>query len=142
MNAKHVDIRILENTISIEECRSFVKSDLVGGEVLFVGTVRSNTKGKNVVRLEFESYQPMAIVEMEKICAQIFDQWPILKIAIHHRIGVLEIGEIAVCISVSGAHRKEAFAACQYAIDTLKETVPIWKKEVFEDGDVWVAAHP
>lgn len=84
----------------------------------------------------------MAILEMQKIADLICSKWPIHKIAIHHRLGVLDIGEIAVIIAVSSSHRKAAFEACEFAIDTLKKTVPIWKKEVFEDGDIWVAAHP
>ena len=84
----------------------------------------------------------MAIKEMEKIGQRASEKWPVQAIAIHHREGVLQIGEIAVVIAVACPHRKNAFAACQFAIDTLKETVPIWKKEIFEDGEVWVAAHP
>ena len=71
-----------------------------------------------------------------------FEKWPVHKVLIHHRTGVLEVGEIPVIIAVSAAHRAAAFEACQFAIDTLKETVPIWKKEIFQDGEVWVAAHP
>jgi molybdopterin synthase catalytic subunit len=95
-----------------------------------------------VVRLEFEAYAPMAVREMQKIAEQAFGRWPLLRMAIHHRTGVLPIGDIAVVIAVSAAHRGPAFDACQYAIDTLKQTVPIWKKEIFEDGEVWVSAHP
>ena len=113
-----------------------------GGIDVFIGTVRNSTKGKPVVRLEFEAYETMAIKEMEKIAGQAFAKWPLQKIAIHHRTGVLHIGEIPVVIAVSAAHRDAAFDACRYIIDTLKQTVPIWKKELFEDGEVWVAAHP
>jgi molybdopterin synthase catalytic subunit len=113
-----------------------------GGIDIFIGTVRDMTKGKTVVRLEFEAYNQMAIKEMEKIAQQAFDSWPVQKILIHHRTGVLAVGEIPVIIAVSAAHRAAAFEACRYIIDTLKEAVPIWKKEVFEDGEVWVAAHP
>ncbi len=84
----------------------------------------------------------MAIKEMKKIAVQAIEKWSLNKAVIHHRVGVLGIGEVPVIIAVSSPHRKEAFAACQYCIDTLKETVPIWKKEIFEDGQVWVAAHP
>ena len=84
----------------------------------------------------------MALSEMKKIALQMQEQWPTEKISIHHRVGNLGIRDIAVIIAVSTPHRKAAFAACEFAIDTLKETVPIWKKEIFEDGEVWVAAHP
>ncbi len=113
-----------------------------GGIDVFIGTVRDVTKGKTVMRLEFEAYKNMAIKEMEKIAEQTFEKWPVQKILIHHRVGVLQIGEIPVIIAVSAAHRDAAFEACRYLIDTLKQTVPMWKKEIFEDGDVWVAAHP
>jgi molybdopterin synthase catalytic subunit len=109
---------------------------------VFIGTVRDNTQGKTVLRLDFEAYAPMAISEMQKIADQVKARWPAEKVAFHHRVGTLELGEIAVIIAVSTPHRKASFEACQYAIDTLKETVPIWKKEIFEDGEVWVAAHP
>ena len=137
-----IDIQLLENELSTENCTNWVCSDEVGGVVVFVGTVRNQTKGKRVLKLEFEAYKPMAIAEMKKIAEQAIAKWPVLKIAIHHRVGVLNIGEIPVIIAVSCAHRNAAFEACQFAIDTLKETVPIWKKEFFEDGEVWVAAHP
>jgi molybdopterin synthase catalytic subunit len=84
----------------------------------------------------------MALSEMQKIAHYCQQHWPVLNIVIHHRTGILKIGEIPVIIAVSAAHRAAAFDACRYIIDTLKQTVPIWKKEVFEDGAVWVAAHP
>jgi len=113
-----------------------------GGIDVFIGTVRDATKGKNVMRLEFEAYREMALKEMDKIAQQALSKWPVQKILIHHRTGVLQIGEIPVIIAVSAAHRDAAFEACRYIIDTLKQTVPIWKKEIFEDGEEWVAAHP
>lgn len=117
-------------------------SPQAGGIDVFIGTVRNATKGKTVLKLEFESYQEMAIKQMEKIAEQAFNKWPVQKILIHHRTGVLQVGEIPVIIAVAAAHRDAAFDACRYIIDTLKQTVPIWKKEFFEDGEVWVAAHP
>ena len=113
-----------------------------GGIDVFIGTIRNVTKGKKVIKLEFEAYEPMAIAEMEKIAKQAFEKWPVQKVLIHHRTGVLEVGEVPVLIAVSAAHRAAAFDACRFIIDTLKQTVPIWKKEIFEDGEVWVAAHP
>ena len=109
---------------------------------LFWQSVRNVTNGKTVFRLEFEAYEKMAVSEMGKIAEKAFMQWPVKKILVHHRTGVLQIGEIPVIIAVSAAHRDTAFEACRYIIDTLKQTVPIWKKEIFEDGEVWVAAHP
>lgn len=113
-----------------------------GGIDVFIGTVRDATKGKAVVRLEFEAYESMAIAEMEKIAQKAFEKWPVQKVLVHHRTGALDVGEVPVIIAVSAAHRSAAFEACRYIIDTLKQTVPIWKKEIFKDGEVWVAAHP
>jgi molybdopterin synthase catalytic subunit len=137
-----IDIQLKAEALEVEACYERVASPNVGGIALFVGTVRNQTKGKAVLRLEFEAYEPMAINEMKKIAQTAQDRWQTEHIAIHHRVGNLQIGEIAVIIAVATPHRKAAFEACQYAIDTLKETVPIWKKEIFEDGEVWVAAHP
>ncbi len=137
-----IEIQLLEEALCVDACQQFVTNEEVGGSTLFIGTVRNQTQGKKVLRLDFEAYARMAISEMQKIAEQASERWPVKKIAIHHRVGSLGIGEIAVIIAVSAAHRRATFEACQYAIDTLKETVPIWKKEIFEDGEVWVAAHP
>lgn len=137
-----IDIQISDQPLDNEACINFVNHPQAGGNVVFVGTVRAQTKGRKVLRLEFEAYEPMAIKEMRKIAEQVAQKWDALAISFHHRVGVLAIGEVAVLIAVSTPHRKAAFEACEYAIDTLKETVPIWKKEFFEDGEVWVAAHP
>lgn len=137
-----IDIRLQKGTLDAQTAIDFVSMPEVGGLVVFVGTVRNQTKGKPVRHLFFEAYEPMAISEMRKIAESALAKFPVLKIAIHHRTGQLEIGEIPVVIAVSAAHRAAAFEACQFAIDTLKETVPIWKKEYFDDGEVWVAAHP
>lgn len=136
------DIQLLTTALDAAECISFVSNGASGGIDVFIGTVRNATKGKPVLRLEFEAYEPMAIREMERIAQQAIEKFAVQKIALHHRTGILQIGEAAVIIAVSAPHRAAAFDACRYCIDTLKETVPIWKKEVFEDGEVWVAAHP
>lgn len=140
--AAAIDIQLLDEPLDPQACIAHVGHPGAGGIDVFIGTVRDNTKGKSVVRLDFEAYGKMAISEMRKIAGQLFERWPVHRVSIHHRIGSLQIGDVAVIIAVSTPHRKAAFEACQYAIDTLKETVPIWKKEIFEDGEVWVAAHP
>ncbi len=137
-----VDIKILDQDLDIQACIDWVMAAQSGGINVFVGTVRAETKGKKVVRLEFEAYESMALKEMQKIATEVLVKWPVHKIVIHHRYGVLEVGEVPVVIAVSAAHRDSAFEACRYIIDTLKTTVPIWKKEIFDDGEVWVAAHP
>lgn len=139
---ERIDIQLLEEPLRPQACIDFAESEAAGGLTVFIGAVRNRTQGRRVVRLEFEAYAPMAISEMRKIAEQVLERWPAERVSIHHRVGTLEIGDIAVVIAVATPHRKESFAACQYAIDTLKETVPIWKKEIFEDGEVWVAAHP
>ena len=139
---KNTLIKITSEPLILSDAEAFVADNSVGGIVHFVGIVRNNTKGRNVLRLEFEAYETMAIKEMKKIAEACISKFEIYNIAIFHRIGTLQLGEIPVIISVSSAHRKAAFAACEYAIDTLKETVPIWKREFFEDGEVWVSATP
>lgn len=135
-------IKITAEKLDLNECYDFVSDDSCGGIAVFVGTVRNSTQNKEVTQLDFSTYQPMAIRELQKIADTALAQFDILKIAIHHAKGMLQIGDIPVIIMVSAPHRKAAFAACQFAIDTLKETVPIWKKEHFSDGEVWVNAHP
>ena len=136
------DVRLTQNPLSLDDVQLWLDSGQTGGTCIFVGTVRNKTSDKTVLRLEFESYEPMAIKEMQKIMDEACSRWPVQKIAIHHRLGSLDIGEIPVIIAVACAHRAAAFEACQYCIDTLKETVPIWKKEIFKDGEVWVSATP
>ncbi|WP_245845556.1 molybdenum cofactor biosynthesis protein MoaE [Mucilaginibacter xinganensis] len=136
------DIQIFDTALQIQSAINWIMSPESGGIDVFIGTVRNATKGKKVIRLEFEAYEPMALAEMKKIAQVAFDKWPVQKVLVHHRTGVLEVGEVPVIIAVSAAHRAAAFDACRYIIDTLKQTVPIWKKEIFEDGEVWVAAHP
>ena len=137
-----IDIKLTSETLSLDDVQTWVGSDGTGGTTIFVGSVRNKTRDKTVTRLDFESFQPMAVKEMRKIAEEACERWPVQRIAIHHRVGSLAIGDLPVIIAVSCAHRGAAFDACRFCIDTLKETVPIWKKEVFEDGEVWVAAHP
>jgi molybdopterin synthase catalytic subunit len=138
----NTQIILSAETLNVQSCIDWIMSPESGGIDVFIGTVRNATKGKTVLKLDFEAYEPMAISELEKIALQAFDKWPAQKILIHHRTGVLQVGEVPVIIAVSAAHRDAAFEACRYIIGTLKQTVPIWKKEFFEDGEVWVAAHP
>ncbi|MDG2281206.1 MAG: molybdenum cofactor biosynthesis protein MoaE, partial [Flavicella sp.] len=136
----NISIKLTTDKLSLDECYNFVDDPTCGGIDIFVGTVRNHTKGKKVKKLDFSAYGPMAIKEMELIAEKALEKFDVLKIAIHHAEGMLQIGDIPVIIAVSAAHRVAAFEACQFAIDTLKETVPIWKKEHFSDGEVWVNA--
>ena len=138
----NTSIKISSEKLSLEECYEFVTDDSCGGIVAFVGTVRDSTQSKDVTQLDFSTYKPMAIKEMQHIAEIAIKKFEIKKMAIHHAEGMLQIGDIPVIITVGAPHRKAAFEACEFAIDTLKETVPIWKKEYFSDGEVWVNAHP
>ncbi|HZS08501.1 MAG TPA: molybdenum cofactor biosynthesis protein MoaE [Blastocatellia bacterium] len=110
-----------------------------GAVVTFDGVTREQTKGRRVVSLQYEAYVPMAVKEMKRIGAEIHDRWPdVLRVGIIHRFGELTITESSIVIVVTSPHRRAAFEACHYAIDRLKQTVPIWKKEIFEDGEEWV----
>ncbi len=137
-----ISVHITKETLRVANCYEHVSHVSAGGHAMFIGTVRNQTKGNEVLKLEFEAYTPMAIKELEKIAQTVIEKWDAIKVSIHHRVGTLRVGDIAVIISVSTPHRAASFEACQYAIDTLKETVPIWKKEIFRDGEVWVSAHP
>ena len=142
MNKEKINILLSDKPLITSDCIDFVSLPNCGGINVFIGTVRDHTKGREVTRLEFEAYAPMAISEMRKLAEIACERWNVQRIAVHHRTGVLDIGEIPVIIAVACPHRKAAFEACQFVIDTLKQTVPIWKKEVYADGEIWVAAHP
>jgi molybdopterin synthase catalytic subunit len=114
----------------------------MGGIVTFIGAVRDHARGHAIRHLEYEAYPEMAVREMEKIADEAARRWPDARVAIGHRSGHLEIGEIAVVVAAAAPHRAEAFAACRFAIDTLKQTVPIWKKEFSVDGEHWVDDRP
>lgn len=128
--------------IDVEAMRNYVTTDESGAQVVFIGTTRNHNAGKEVDRLFFEAYEPMAIKEMKKLCSRVTERWEIHRISMIHRLGEVKIGEEAVVIAVSSAHRKEAFQACEFLIDELKKSVPIWKKEFLTDGSHWVSAHP
>jgi molybdopterin synthase catalytic subunit len=119
-----------------------VSGDDAGGVVSFVGAVRDHARGRSIRHLEYEAYPPMAVAEMERICDAASQRWPGVRVAIAHRVGHLEVGDLAVVVVAAAPHRAEAFEACRFAIDTLKESVPIWKKEVAADGAYWVDDHP
>ncbi|MEO1653418.1 MAG: molybdenum cofactor biosynthesis protein MoaE [Bacteroidota bacterium] len=137
-----MQIQITDQAIEIARLIQETSSEKAGALSVFLGTVRNHTQNKTVVGLEYEAYEGMALKKMEEIALQASKQWPIESLNITHRVGKLKIGEVAVLIAVATPHRQQSFEACQFLIDTLKEVVPIWKKEIFEDGEVWVAAHP
>jgi len=130
-------IEITRSRIVNAEIASEVRTDLDGAVATFDGCVRNHSHGRTTLYLEYEAYEEMALVKMREIAAHIHDHYAIDRVAMVHRLGRLEIGETSVLIAVSAPHRAAAFDACRYAIDTLKKTVPIWKKEFFADGAVW-----
>jgi MoaE-MoaD fusion protein len=109
-----------------------------GAICTFTGVVRDNSRGRETTRLEYEAYAGMAESQMRAIAAEIAERWPEARVAMAHRTGVLEIGEASVVVAVSSPHRGDAIAACKWGIDRLKETVPVWKKEFYADGEVWI----
>jgi molybdopterin synthase catalytic subunit/molybdopterin converting factor small subunit len=129
---------ITREPIDIAGLRARLLEGESGAVVIFDGVARNNTKGRPTLYLEYEGYQPMSIRTMHQIGREIHERWPINRVGIVHRLGRIEITESSVVIIVTSAHRKVAFEACHYAIDRLKKIVPIWKKEYFEDGAVWV----
>ena len=129
---------ITDQPLSLEPLVSVVTRSSSGAVDSFLGVVREQTRGRQVLYLEYEAYREMAIPKMREIADEIRQKWKVDEIAMVHRIGHLEIGEVSVAIAVSAPHRHQALAACAYAIDRLKETVPIWKKEVWTDGEEWV----
>ncbi len=135
-------ISITSDPIDISSALTLLQSDQAGAVDFFLGLVRDNTQQRPVDHLEYEAYDRMAISEMQKIVDEARNRWTILECVVVHRKGLLRVGEIAVLIGVSTPHRADAFDACRYIIDTIKQTVPIWKKEVFTDGESWVNAHP
>ena len=110
----------------------------IGAVAVFLGLVRDNNKGRRVLHLEYEAYEPLALRGLDLIVTEAREKWPNVRMAIHHRIGRMAIGEASVAIAAASPHRADAFAASRYAIERIKQIVPIWKHEYFEGGDVWV----
>ncbi len=133
-------IEITNKTLDPEKITQAVRKDTNGGVVTFLGVTRLFNDGRKVQYLEYEAYRPMADRKLEEIIQEIKKKWGIEDVSIAHRLGRLKIGEISLVVAVGSPHRKEAFEAAQYVIDRIKEMVPIWKKEVFEGGEVWIGS--
>jgi molybdopterin synthase catalytic subunit/molybdopterin converting factor small subunit len=127
-----------EEPLSLERAVDEVRRDEAGAIATFTGTARVHSRGRTVLHLDYEAYEGMAEEVMERLAAELGEHHEITAIAIHHRVGRVAIGEASVVIAVSARHRAAALAACKEAIDTLKETVPLWKKEVYEGGEEWI----
>jgi len=135
-------IAITDKAIDLDAVLADVGGPGQGGVVLFLGRVREESRGRRVTRLHYEAYGDMALRELAALAAQAQRELGAERVALVHRTGTLEIGDLAVAVAVAAAHRAQAFAACSWLIDTLKERVPIWKKEWYTDGSQWIAEHP
>ena len=131
-------IQITENKLDIKIFTDSVLGDANGAVNTFLGVTRNSTSGKTVTKLEYECYLPMAKKKLEEVRLEALEKWDVNSVAVGHRIGTLGIGEISLVVAVSGPHRAAVFEVCKYIVDRIKEVVPIWKKEFFEDGAIWV----
>jgi molybdopterin synthase catalytic subunit len=134
-------IYITTEPLNPQEITDLVRKDSNGAVVTFLGTTRDFSEGRDVLYLEYEAYQPMAENTLHQIAQEVRERWGIEDIAIAHRVGKLGVGEISLVVALASPHRKEAFEAAQYAMDRIKTVVPIWKKEVFRGGEVWIGSH-
>ena len=134
-------VELTHQPLDPERITAQVRQDTNGAVVTFLGTTRNSFEGKRVIKLEYEAFEEMALKKLEEVREQIQAQFGIDDIAIAHRIGTVPIGQISLVIAVASPHREKAFIACHKAVDQLKAIVPIWKKEVFQDGEVWVGSH-
>jgi MoaE-MoaD fusion protein len=130
--------RLVREPINIQQITEAIQNPEDGAVVVFDGVVRNNARDKAVRFLEYDAYESMALNKLEEIAARARNEYDIRDIAIVHRLGHMEVGECSIVIAVASAHRGPAFDACRFAIDTIKKIVPIWKKEFYEDGEVWI----
>ncbi len=135
-------VALSATTIDAAQVAGLVAGSGAGGLVLFIGTVRDENRGRAVIRLVYEAYAPMAIKVIERVAAEARDRFAVLDVAVHHRTGELALGDVAVVVAVAAVHRAEAFVACKYVIDELKTRAPIWKKEIYRDGESWLSHGP
>ncbi|MFQ5683876.1 MAG: molybdenum cofactor biosynthesis protein MoaE [Candidatus Binatia bacterium] len=129
---------VTQKALDLQKLVDFVTDPEAGAVVTFIGTTRNNNEGRKVIALNYEAYPEMAEKELERLGVEAKTKWNIRRIAILHRIGPVQITEPSVIIAVSAAHRDAAFAACRFAIEEIKQSIPIWKKEVYEGGEVWI----
>ena len=132
---------VTHDPLSVDKVIASVSDGVIptaGAIASFLGQVRGKNLGRSVVRLEYEGYEPLAVKAFQRISDETRERWSDTRLAIHHRLGTLEVGETSVAIAAASAHRAEAFAACRYTIERIKQIAPIWKHEYFEGGDVWV----
>jgi molybdopterin synthase catalytic subunit len=130
--------RVTTELLDAQALAGLVSSDDCGAVATFVGLVRNHNLGRRVLWLEYEAYAPLAVKTFQRIAAECATRWPEARVAVHHRVGRVEIGEASVAIVAASPHRADAFAACRFAIERVKQIAPVWKHEHFEGGDVWI----
>jgi molybdopterin synthase catalytic subunit len=130
--------RVTEKPLHLQELVDFVTDPGAGAIATFVGTTRNNNDGRRVIALDYDAYPEMAEKELRRIAEEASQKWQLCRMAIVHRIGPVQITQVSVMIAVSSAHRDAAFAACRFAIEEIKKTVPIWKKELYDGGELWI----
>jgi molybdopterin synthase catalytic subunit len=130
--------RVVNKPVNLQELVDYVRDPAAGAIATFIGTTRNNNEGRKVIALDYEAYPEMAEKELARVGEEAKEKWQICRMAIVHRIGPVQITEPSVIIAVSSPHREAAFAACRFAIEEIKRAVPIWKKEVYEGGEVWI----
>jgi molybdopterin synthase catalytic subunit len=133
---------VTRQALDIQRLIDHVREDESGAVALFLGVVRNNSLGRRVLHLDYDAYPEMAEKVMGQVAQETTARWPLSDVAIQHRIGRLEIGQASLAVAVASPHRQEAFQACHYIVDRVKEVVPIWKKEVWEGGEVWIEGEP
>ena len=131
-------VAITTAPLDAQQLVSLVAADGDGAVASFAGLVRDHNQGRRVLFLEYEAYEPLAVRALQRIVDEAAAAWPSTRVAVHHRIGRLEIGEASIVIAAASPHRADAFAACRYTIERVKQIVPIWKREHFDGGDVWL----
>lgn len=129
---------IVTEPISLEALTRQIETPAAGAQAIFTGVVRGASMGRRVRHLFYEAYPPMALRELDRIERELRERWELLRVAMAHRVGRLEIGEVSVVVAVASAHRREALQACAWGIERIKQNVPIWKKEYWEGGEVWL----
>jgi molybdopterin synthase catalytic subunit len=132
ITAEPLDLQAIVNLVEAEAAGAH------GAVATFIGLVRDNNLGRRVLYLEYEAYEPLAVRGLERIASEVHEAWPGVRLAVHHRVGRIELGDASIVIAAASAHRANAFAACRYTIERVKQIVPIWKHEHFEGGDVWL----
>ncbi|MBE3555545.1 MAG: molybdenum cofactor biosynthesis protein MoaE [Firmicutes bacterium] len=142
MNERLPWVKVVQEPIEADRLVQRVSGPQIGGIDLFIGTVRGITERQETRYLEYAAYEAMAVEEMQRICDEALQRWPEVLLAAEHRVGHLEVGEVAVAVAAGAPHRADAFAACRFVIDAIKSRAPIWKKEVTPSGTFWVSEHP